>query len=429
MQEYFLHYLWQMQYFDKSNLSTTEAEPIEIFHPGYSHHDAGPDFTQAHLRIGAMEWVGNVEIHNSSHEWYDHAHQNDHAYDNVILHVVWSDDLPVRRRDASRLPTLELRHRVDKSLLTKYRQLSGSAFSIPCRRSLRDVAALTRGAMLSRMAAERLERKADEVEALCRKNQGDWEETFYQLLCANFGFKINAEPFQELARRVPVKFINRQRGSLDQVEAMLFGQAGFLHATDGDVYHQRLRREYLVLSKKFDLPTTTMSQSQWKYLRLRPANFPARRIAQLAALLAAHDRLFAGAISCSGRTELMRLFSTTPSAYWQKHYSFGLESPNLNELGEESIWNLIINTIAPLWAAYGRAHADASALARALRLLEEIPAESNSVIQSLTDAGFEGNRASDSQGMLELFNQYCKLRRCLDCMIGASLVRPNTVPS
>lgn len=426
MQEFFLHYLWEMQYFDKANLTTTDGEAVEIFHPGTTHAHSGPDFSNARLRIGDIHWVGHVEIHTQSSQWYEHHHQQDEAYDNVVLHVVWEDDKPVVRRDKSKVPSLELRGRVDQKLILKYRQLVNSSFAIPCQRSLRDVEEIVRTSMMSRVLIERLHRKADEVDVICKKNGGDWEETLYQLLFRNFGFKVNADPFFELSRHVPQKAVRKQADKLDQVESLLFGQAGFLDGAHGDKYFLQLKREYGLLTRKYSLGDSKMSKAQWKFLRLRPANFPTLRLAQLSALLHQRDHLFSRMIECPDKSALVTLFSVEPSGYWHHHYSFSAKSTeSVHMLGASSMENLMINTVIPLWVAYGRSNDNQSLIDRAVILLEHLPAEENRIITAWQDLGMDIRHSSDSQAAIELFNRYCHSHQCLHCSIGASLVRPN----
>ncbi len=426
MQEFFLHYLWQMQYFDKAKLITTDGEPIEIFHPGTPNFHSGPDFGNARLRIHDIHWVGNVEIHSRSSHWYEHHHQHDESYDNVVLHVVWQDDKPVVRGDGTKIPTMELRGKVDQRLILKYRQLISSAFAIPCERSLRDVEPVVKTSMLSKVLMERLHRKADEVEEINSKNGGDWEETLYQLIFRNFGFKVNADPFFELSRHVPHKAIRKQGDKLLQIEALLFGQAGFLEERHGDAYYLQLRREHQLLTRKYNLGASKMSKAQWKFLRLRPANFPTLRLAQLSALLHHHNQLFSRIVESGGRSELHDLFAVAPSDYWHHHYSFSANaSTAVHMLGVSSTENLLINTVVPLWVAYGRATDNQALIDRAVVLLENLPAEENSIITNWQNLGMDIRHSSDSQAAIELFNRYCHPHQCLRCAIGASLIRPN----
>ncbi|MEJ0056239.1 MAG: DUF2851 family protein [Bacteroidota bacterium] len=346
------------------------------------------------------------------------------AYDNVILHLVWQQDKEIRRKDKTVLPTLELKGRVPESLIKTYRQLVGSSFSIPCQRSLSGVNDIIKLSMVERALMERLERKAVDVKTLLAQNGNNWEETFYQLLARNFGFKINADPFFQLARLLPLKIIQKHADKQEQIEALLFGQAGFLEGTKGDEYYLRLRREHKLLMKKYSLLENKMSRAQWRFLRLRPANFPSLRLAQFGAVLYSRQNLFSAVLSVEDIKGLSGIFSVNPSAYWLNHYQFLKKSKSqVHEMGAASIENLIINTIAPAWVAYGRIMDEQRWVDLALRILEQLPTEQNSIIRAWKDAGVVSRSSFDSQGLIELYNNFCSQKHCLNCNIGASLMR------
>ena len=288
MSESFIHYLWQFQYFSKHNLLTTQGEEIVVFHPGFKNTHAGPDFYQSRIKIGDLEWIGSVEIHIHSSSWEAHNHNVDEAYENVVLHVVWSDDKPVKRMDGSLIPTLELKSRVDDVLQLAYKKLVNSPEEIPCATSFGNVSEITKLSMLDRALSERLETKAEAVNQLLLQNNNDWEETVYQVLAKNFGFHVNADPFLQLAQNLPYKIIMKHSDKLIQIEALLFGHAGFLEEAREDEYTSTLKREYDLLSRKYSLGSGRLNKAQWKFLRLRPANFPTIRLAQFANLLFVH---------------------------------------------------------------------------------------------------------------------------------------------
>jgi hypothetical protein len=425
MHESFLHYLWQMQYFDKRELRTTDGEGIEVFNPGFLNTNAGPDFFNARIGIGSIDWVGSVEIHTHASAWYDHRHEQDRAYDNVILHVVWQDDKIITRSDQTRIPTLQLKGRVNESLIKTYRQLVTSSFSVPCQRSLPKVNDITRLSMLEKALLDRLERKATEVRVLCHQNGNSWEETFYQLLARNFGFKINADPLFQLAKRLPLKVLLRHADQLEQVEALLLGQAGFLDGSRGDDYFQKLQREHHLLSKKYSLLENKMSKAQWRFLRLRPANFPTLRLAQLAALVHGRQNLFSGVIDSNDVRSLTELFTVPISDYWKNHYQFSKSSTNqAHELGMSSLENIIVNTVVPAWLAYGKLMDDQRFADRAVEVLQQLPAEENRITRVWKDLGMVAHTSFDSQSLIELYNNFCQKKNCLHCTIGAALMRP-----
>ena len=415
-----------MQYFNKKELQTTDGETIEIFNPGILNTDAGPDFLNARVKIGPIAWVGSVEIHLHSSGWLDHHHDQDRSYDNVILHVVWQHDKVIARNDKTPLSTLELRDRVDEALINTYRRLINSSFSIPCQRSLPGVDHLTKLSMLEKALMQRLERKAEEVQTLYKQNRNNWEETFYQLLARNFGFKINAEPFFQLARLLPLKLLLKQADKQEQVEAMLFGQAGFLDASKGDDYYLKLRREHGLLAQKYSLLQNKMSKAQWRFLRLRPANFPSLRLAQLGSILHHRQNIFSAVLECEDVKSLIQLFTVPPSSYWLSHYQFTKKAKSAeHELGRSSIENIIINTVVPVWAAYGKLSDEQSYVDRAVQVLQQLPEEENKITRSWKNIGMTTQTAFDSQALIELYNSFCQQKSCLNCAIGASLMRPS----
>src|SRR5918993_283267 len=274
MSEAFLHYIWQFQYFDKHELQTTSGDPIQIFNPGNRNSHAGPDFQNARMKIGNMEWIGSAEIHIQASGWTDHKHDRDASYENVVLHVVWKNDKPIRRSDGSLLPTLELINRVEDKFFVNYQRLVNSPETIPCTPFLTQVNELTTHAMMDKVLMDRLESKATKVAEIRNKTYNDWQETCYQLLAKSFGFKVNEDPFQQLAQLLPYKVLRKHADKLLHIEALLFGQAGFLEGEDDDQYYCLLKREYNLLRQKYQLSDRRLNKAQWKFLRLRPANFP-----------------------------------------------------------------------------------------------------------------------------------------------------------
>jgi hypothetical protein len=425
MQESFLHYIWQFQYFDRADLQTTTGENITVFHPGYRNQHSGPDFSHARIRIGDIEWIGHVEIHIYSSGWKDHKHDSDPAYDNVILHVVWKDDLIISRRDASPLPTLGLQGKVPEHLMLKYQKLLLNPEKIPCAALIPNVQEITVLSMKERALMDRLEAKARLITELLSENVNDWEETCYQMLCRNFGFKVNAEAFFSLARSLNYKFIIKHADKRTQVEALLFGQAGLLDEDLDDPYFKTLQREYNILSQKFNLSTYRLSKVQWRFLRLRPANFPTIRLAQIAALLSNHPHIFSRLMLATRYRDLSEILSVDQSEYWKHHYLFNrFIETEIPGLGKMSVDSLIINCVVPLMVAYGKSRNEQPLIDRAIEILHQVESEQNMITRNWTALGLKSKNAFDSQALIELHNQYCLRRRCLECSIGSSLVRP-----
>lgn len=426
MKENFLHYVWQFQYFDKQKLETTCNQPILVVHPGFHNQQhAGPDFEQGKVKIGALNWVGQVEIHYRSSDWIRHQHQHDLAYDNVILHVVWVDDLTIYRSDGTRIPTLALKDRVDRGLIAKFKKLVDSSSQIACKESFSNMDALVKLLMLDKAVMQRLERKTLEILELLKINQMDWEETAYQAMAKSFGFKVNAFPFLLLARNLPVKLLKKHADQLFQLEALLFGQSGLLgKVIDSDDYHQAMSREYAFLAHKYRLLPTQLAESQWKFLRMRPANFPTIRLAQFASLHFKQQGFFSKLLMANDVKELEELLSIQQSTYWRVHYLFGKESKKaIAGLGQQSIQNLMINAVIPILMAYGKHKSEQLYVEKAIELLSNIRAEKNQITAIWKDVGLTLSSAFDSQGAIEWYQEYCTQHQCLRCGIGVKLVR------
>ncbi len=428
MTEAFLFYIWQCQYFDQLALTTATGESLAIIKTGNYNTDQGPDFSNAKIRIGDIEWAGNVEMHIRSSDWNQHAHGQDAAYNNVVLHVVWKHDMEIKRTDGTLIPTLELSHRVGLGLAKSYHQLVNSGLSIPCKKLFPAISDLTKISMLEKAVAQRLKAKSLQVLELLEKNKGDWEETFYQTLCKNFGFKVNADPFLQLAKVIPYRLLQKQSSNLLQVEALLFGGAGFLEAKTKDDYLSALFREYRLLQRKYTLAEKQLTYTQWKFLRLRPANFPTIRIAQMAAILFSQRNLFSRLLEASTIEEITNMFQHPPSVYWQTHYRFGQPANKTTEtIGKSSIENVIINSVVPVLAAYSQAKDDQQMMDKALLWLEQVAAEENKITRLWQELGLKVTSAFDSQALIEQYNNMCQKRNCLNCAVGAILIRPTAV--
>jgi hypothetical protein len=424
MNEAFLHYLWQFQYFDKNKLCSSEGEAISVLKVGFLNSNAGPDFYDAKIKINGIEWVGAVEVHIKSSDWDVHHHGIDSAYENVILHVVWENDKSVFRSDRTQIPTLELKNRVDISILKEYKKLISSPNPIACEKSFARVEELVKLSMLDKALMQRLENKANQVNEVLNLNKGDWEEACYQLLAGNFGFKVNAEPFYQLAKSLPYKIILKQNNIL-QVEALLFGTAGMLETKTKDEYITNLFQEYKLLSRKYSLLESKLNPSQWRFLRLRPPNFPTLRIAQFASLLFSSKNIFSQLIGMSSYDSVQKLFSTRQSDYWNTHYRFGKKAKGVVPgLGESSIQNIIINTVAPLLVAYGKYKDEQRFIDKSVELLQQLPAEQNKITRTWSSLGLNVKTAFDSQALIELYNNFCQKRQCLNCSVGISILKP-----
>ena len=418
MKENFLYYLWENRLIT-GILQTQANQPIVILNTGYRNTDSGPDYLEAKIKIGDQLWAGHVEIHVKASDWNRHGHQTDKAYQNVILHVVYENDTKVND-----IPTLELKGHFDESLYAHYERLVASKHWIPCERSMESVSSFTKLNCLDRMAIERLEGKAKIVTKLLNANKFDWEDTLYRLLLRYFGLKVNNEAFEYLANILPFKTLLKHADQLIQVEAMLLGCAGFLEDDFTEDYPLLLKREFTVMKSKFNL--LVMPVERWRFMRMRPVSFANIRLAQLAQMIHRNGCLFSKIKESQNATEAKRLFNVKASEYWDTHYRFEVPSkPQPKHLGEGTAEVLIINAVAPLLFCYGKFHKDESYCEKALRFLEELAAEDNTIVRHFNAIGMNAHNAMQTQALLHLYNQYCQRKRCLECSIGIFLLQSN----
>lgn len=422
--EDFLHYVWKFRLFDHAGLKTTENETLEVFSAGLPNTDSGPDFQNARIKIGETTWAGNVEVHISSSDWKRHNHTTDNAYNNVVLHVVYRDDAPVIMTDGRRLPTLELQNRIPGELYSRYHQLIyGNQTVIPCEANIGKLDDFTLRTWFTRVLIERLEKKSTAVLERLQLNRGDWEETFYQFLAANFGFKVNALPFELLAKSLPQNILAKHKNNPLQIEALIFGQAGFLNEDLSDNYPQKLKTEYEFLRKKHQLKP--IESHLWKFMRLRPLNFPTIRLAQFAALIINSNHLFSKVLDIREVKGLQYLFTDIKvNPYWDNHYRFDKESkPSAKNLGQASIDILLLNTLAVFLFSYGKHNQLQHFMDRSLKLLESLQAEQNNITADFDDLGVKAVSAFDSQAIIELKNSYCNYKKCLQCGVGNKILK------
>jgi hypothetical protein len=347
MTEDFLHYLWRFQLWN-TPLQTSNGEVVEVIKPGFHNTDGGPDFLNAQIRIGNTLWAGHVEIHIKSSDWYAHHHQNDPAYDTVILHVVCNDDTPVRRAVGTTVPSCSILGKFPPSVSETFSNWQNNRGFAACERQLQLLPNHKRIMLLERLSVERVEEKVNEILVDLAYNVNSWEETFYQHLLRSFGLRINAEAFHQIAKRTPLKFLQKHADSRFQVEAMLFGQAQLLNSTFKDSYPHALQEEYAFLQHKFGL--LPISEGLIKFLRLRPCSFPTLRLAFFASLIQQRSQIFQEIMQIRDVDEGMKLWNVDVSDYWQTHYVFDKLSVERNkELGQSTQHLIFINTIIPFF--------------------------------------------------------------------------------
>lgn len=424
--EDFLHYIWKFSLYNKLELATANGETLQTLSPGLHHHHSGPDFQQAKIKIGDTLWVGNVEIHIRASDWNRHNHSNDATYNNVILHVVYKNDAEIWNEAGLQMPVLVLEDRIPEELLLRYQNLMfAEQVAFPCEKIIHRVDELTVQNWLDRMLIQRLEEKSARVTEILALLKGNWEETFYQLLAANFGFKVNALPFELLAKSLPLPVLAKHTDNLLQTEALLFGQAGFLNDEISDPYFLSLQKEYGFLKQKYGL--VSVEKHLWKFLRLRPPNFPTIRIAQFAALMHRNNRFLAEIMQIENIEKTDAFFTgINPSAYWLDHYQFGKTAKSCSKLlGRASVENILINTVAVMLFAFGNENQSEKHRDKSILLLENLPCENNFIISSFISAGIKVGSAGNSQALIELKNGFCNPKRCLECGIGHKLLKTN----
>lgn len=420
MKEELLHAAWNFGLFRQTALYTGDGDEVEILHPGMYNRNAGPDFFNGRIRIGGVQLAGNIEIHVKSDDWYAHGHQADPAYENVILHVVWDEGRPVRcgRRH---IPTLSIRHKVWPEAIENFNRLMASLERIPCEKQVHTVPDAIVRLWVARMAAERLQMKAESALHLVSDLKYSPEQAFFILLAGNFGFHVNREPFEEMAKGMDVKLLSKHKNSQFQIEAMLFGRAGLLEGDFADTYAAELQKEFSFLRLKYGI--VPMNGVSWKFGRTRPANFPTVRLAQLAALVYRSRFLMSAILESESTQALRRLFLAEPSAYWEKRYDFDKPSrPGAKNLSASSVDLLMVNTVAPFLYYCGMRGGDEALKEKAMSVLESVKPEHNHITAVWRGVGFSPRCAADSQGMIHLFRSYCSQRLCLRCGIGNKLL-------
>jgi len=434
MSEDFLHYLWKYRLFKPEGLATTRGEPVMVIFPGVHNVHAGPDFHHARIRIGDAMWAGQVEIHLKASDWNRHRHQGDERYHNVILHVVFDDDSQVFMQQPGDLPVLHIRPLIDPSQWETYCEWRESAQDIPCANRLGEIETLTWLHWKDRLLAERLEEKASHFLHLLDEVRGDWDTAFYRTLARVMGKRVNAGPFDQLAMSVPWTLISRHRDNPETVEAILFGTAGLLPEQTQEDYPSALIRSFDFYRQKYGLEP--LRPGVWNTGRIRPANHPCLRIAQFAGMVSTGERLVAELLELADPAVMRTRFSPSVNAYWKTHYQF-IDTGSSREMrlgrtgrpGQETVTQILINAVAVLFAAWGKFHSDDLILDKALKMLEFCEAEQNGVMRKWRERGVNAAHAADSQALIQLSNNYCSHRRCLDCMIGSTLIQRSNAAS
>ena len=428
--EQLLHYTWKHKLYPLKELTTSDGQRVEIVDPGLHNRNAGPDFFNAKIRIGSTMWVGNVEIHDKSSDWYQHGHDKDSRYDNVVLHVAAELDTEVMKSNGEYVPQLQLS--VPDDVLTHYDELQKTDEYPPCYKVIPHLSALIIHSWMAALQTERLEQKTEAIRKRAELCNGSWEDAYFVTLARNYGFGINGEVFEQWAYNIPLNAVAHHRDDLFQIEAIFMGQAGLLELDSipeyyqkdalNDGYFAKLRNEYQYLAHKFSMKPIDFKL--WRFLRLRPQNFPHIRISQLANLYYQQKAGLSQLMECETLDELKNVLKSQVTPYWETHYTFGSTSPkNEKHLSYGSINLLMINTAIPMLFAYGRHTTKEVLCDKAFDFLEQLKAENNHIIRMWQQVGLPVKTAGDSQALIQLKKEYCDKKECLRCRFGYEYLR------
>ncbi len=421
MKEDFLHYIWRFQKFDFSDLKTVQGEILTIVNSGQYLQKAGPDFFNAQIIIGNQKWAGNVEIHLKSSDWYVHHHETDSNYESVILHVVWEHDTEVFRKDNSEIPVLELKNYIPRKTIENYNALAVAKSWIYCEKEIQNIDDFVLKNWQEKLFFERLQRKVEPIQNLLSETENDWEAVLFCLLAKNFGLNTNGEILMKVAKSIPFSIIRKESAELENSEALLFGRSGLLEKENEDTYFKDLKFRWIYIQEKYQLKKIIIEPIQ--FFKHRPDNFPTIRLAQLAQLYFSRRNLFSQILEAKSVSNFYEIFNVQVSEYWKTHYQFDKESPKKRKsLTTSFIDLLLINTIIPLKFIY------ANSLGKdvsedLIDLINEIQAEKNVIIEKFNNFGIESKNAFETQSLLQLKNEYCNQKRCMNCAIGLELLK------
>lgn len=416
MNEELFQYIWMAGLFNANGLKTNDGQDVIIYQRGKQNTDSGPDFSNAHIRIADTNWVGNVELHILSDEWNQHRHDKDKAYNSTILHVVYKNTADCQRQDGSVLPCIELCERIPDGVIEKYEGLRKGGNWIACENVIRHIDNFTVGLTLNRNMIKRLERKCDRVNEHLLQAGNDWNSVFYHALARSFGFGTNSDAYEQLATNLPLNILFRHRDNAIQTEALVFGMAGFLDEKKGDKHYKELKSEWDFLSVKYKLKA--LDKVHFKFMRMRPGNFPGIRLAQFAAMAVACDHIFS-AVCDKDTKAVTTALNFKINEYWEKHYHFGkISAKHGTGITPALVQQILINAVAPVLFVFGKHSGSELHCEKALELLQSLPSENNSVISGWKKLGIHAANAFDSQALLELKTMQCDKKKCLHCIIG-----------
>lgn len=417
--EELLSYLWQHKKFDTAHLYTEEGQPVEIIDAGQRNFADGPDFMQVRLRIDGRLWAGSAEIDVLQQNWEVHRHHLNPDYNNVILHVIYQDDKnisPMYRKDGTLVPALNLRKYVSKKLTDTYRQMQEKYTFIPCERLF--LPEHIPVGFTSTLLIERLIDKSTHFYTLYQQCL-DWQEIFWIAFVQGLGYAHNSQAFMEIAQNIPYKIIQKYQQDVESIEALLFGTAGLLYEEyPENEYYTMLKNKWLFLQQKHELKNIILHKIEWK--GVRPANFPTLRLMLLVKIIQHAPDLITDGFSVKSTKEWYTLFEQLPTNhyFWDTHYTFTETSPSkVKKIGKNATDTLLINAILPVQFLYYHQH-HPEKTEDVLQVYEEIPAESNNIVQEWKKLGVSFRSAYDSQAWIQVYKKYCVSQKCLSCKIG-----------
>jgi hypothetical protein len=417
-----LQFIWQYKLLKPLPLLSISGKAINVLKFGDLNKDAGPDFFNAQIKIETITLVGNIELHLKTSDWLKHKHQNNTVYDNIILHVVYQHDVEIPQNTNNNVEVIELKNLIDEKTISNYAQLIDSKTSLPCANQLQFVNEFVLSSWLQRMAIERLEVKTHRIENLFQQFNGDYSQTFYTLLLSNFGFKVNSLPFELLAKQLTLSILLKHADNLMALEALLFGCSGFLEGQFEDKYINQLQNEFDYLKTKYTL--IPLNKSIFKYNKMRPANFPTLRLAQFALLIHQSKEFLLHPQNFTSYNQVLAQLKLEPHQYFKNHYKpDGNEVANDIVFGDSAKENIIINSIAPFFFFYSKKMVQPNYVDLALDLLAECGFEKNQKSKLFLAKKSQLKNAMDSQGLINLYDNYCTKKQCLKCGIGSGILK------
>jgi len=420
MNEALFQFIWKFKLYDAATLQTTKGELVQVISVGQHNQNSGPDFSEAKIKIGDTLWVGNVELHLAAEDWQKHKHNSQKDYSNIILHVLYE---PILSSEAlPDVPTLVLQPFISQQTLMRYARLAENKCTIPCASFFAQQSELSIKQTADAMLYERLQAKQAYLEDMLAYQDNDWENVLFQLIARYLGASVNKEPFQQLAALLPISLLGKHVHDPLQIEALVFGQAGFLEEQFQEPYPDQLRKEYMYLKRLYDLKH--LDKNLFKFLRLRPSNFPTVRLAQLAAMMVGEVKLFSALLEAKTLASVYCLLEAPLNEYWKTHYQFDKFSPQARtKLGTNSKQILVINAIVPILFTYGKYKGDEQLCDRAISFLESCEPESNAIVTAWRNLNWKPENACDTQAMLQLKSEYCAKFRCLECGLGLKILQ------